>query len=529
MAALAAFGVAGCVAPAVGDDGGARVAIDVAPLTLDDISNATYTLTVLNGAGALVWSRQVTSSAYGDGGGSVSYVGPCDADPDASSNKVQVVLDKLTGPSGDLVSGVDYINPAPAGAALEKTVVCQPNQDAAVTFDITFARAAQQGFFDVAVQFEDIFCSAKLDCQDDQGQPIKLLFDDGGQRAATAIFAFACTGGAGADTWLYLSDLSLDCGGTTVTVDPSQGPGLLSLVSGSDLPNAHLFDALVSRGSEQLGAYAKRYWNVALGLTDVAGCTLHATGTASDGELAQNATPAGSIWPYVDWTGSLASCTRHAVNGSDGVVSTQYTGFAGATFAHAYHGEQITIAGAATLGAPSHWADGAFARSCDGYRHPTGNRVYGGQGDGYYTIDPAQDGNTLVVSCDMTTDGGGWTLLTDVVAATLDGSSRVYLYRYGTRWYQSPATTLAWTWSGGQELTGTYAYFDGTSAGTVDCTGSSEKPGYGVGCSSGGGNTVKVLPSYTSNAAAALCDICQDTPNAFGGGVCQTGVAISFR
>jgi len=38
-------------------------------------------------------------------------------------------------------------------------------------------RAANQGFFDVAVSFDDIFCAAKFDCENADHTPLELLFD----------------------------------------------------------------------------------------------------------------------------------------------------------------------------------------------------------------------------------------------------------------------------------------------------------------------------------------------------------------
>src|SRR5690606_28057069 len=134
------------------------------------------------------------------------------------------------------------------------------------TFSLTILRSANQGFFDVAVEFDDIFCAAKFDCRDEDGDPLVLLHDANGERAETAVLAFACTGGGEADsTHLYLSDVDVTCGGATATIDPSAGPGNLPAGAITGDAGGFVTGAATYRGAEQLG-YAKRYWNLAIRL-----------------------------------------------------------------------------------------------------------------------------------------------------------------------------------------------------------------------------------------------------------------------
>jgi hypothetical protein len=148
-------------------------------------------------------------------------------------------------------------------------------------------------------------------------------------------------------------------------------------------------------------------------------------------------------------------------------------------------------------------------------------------GTGEYWLKPGT--SAFQVTCEMTIDGGGWTQLVDAFTATLMGNdTKQYLYTYSGRWYESPLTTLAWTWTSGHQLTGTYRYDDGATTGSFSCAGSpSELPQFGIGCSDGPGPTRKVLPIYSEDPTTGTCEVCQDQPNAFGVGACTPALAVS--
>lgn len=68
------------------------------------------------------------------------------------------------------------------------------------------------------------------------------------------------------------------------------------------------------------------------------------------------------------------------------------------------------------------WADGSLASSCNDYLHPVAPKAYtGSTGDGVYRIQPTGQAATDV-KCDMTTDGGGWTLVVGI-----SGTSRIHV------------------------------------------------------------------------------------------------------
>ena len=123
-----------------------------------------------------------------------------------------------------------------------------------------------------------------------------------------------------------------------------------------------------------------------------------------------------------------------------------------------------------------------------------------------------------------------WTLLASKVAGNLNSTvSKQYLYVYQDRWYLSPPTKLSWSWDLGQEIPGTYKYFDGTTTGAIECRGSTEYPTFGIGCSEGVGNTRKVLPwtgaitataKGTKSPSTGQGTVCQEASRAFGPGPC---------
>jgi hypothetical protein len=267
-----------CEAPELDEGaGGARageVSVSVAPLTLDGVADACYTLTVRNADGAVVWSQPgVCSSAYGDGRGDVTYVGTCDAE--RNLNTVELSLEGLFDANGAPLAGVR--NPCADGACV-RTFECVENADASVAFELTVLRDLGAGFVDVTVDFDEIFCSAKADCI--QG----LLHDpQTGERLPTLVLGLACHAG-GESTTLHRTPLVLTCpGGSTWVFDPAAtGPG-----GGPVMAQA----AYIGAQSEPEGT---AYWNIALGLASQGfpgGCTLTAMATASDGPLQDGLAP----------------------------------------------------------------------------------------------------------------------------------------------------------------------------------------------------------------------------------------------
>jgi len=412
MAAAAAFASA-CVGvgpeSSAGDPDGPSVAIDIAALNLQGVGDVVWDIAVENGATPpqTVWQRRIASSGYGDGGGSASYVGPCDADPtgDVSDNTVKVWVVGIysapvttvgtfaAGGAGGVVGApVSFQNPT-ADAPLSQTVTCAPNTDVPVRFDVSLMRPAQQGFFDIAVGFNDLFCSAKLDCCDDtDGTPgcatdgsedIALLFTDGGSRGSTMVLGFACTAGADADvtTELYFNPIELDCTSPSdfgtgftadIAIDPSGalgnqcaagavGAGQCAAVQGATA-DTYLYQVGVYRGTEQLTSGGqparKAYWNVALGVKRpaITSCWLRTSATADDADgtpaIDGGTIAAGTVYPVIQWHAELDSCTAEGLAFDDPSAMvrptyTQTSDSAGHDFAYRAVGSAATATGAA--------------------------------------------------------------------------------------------------------------------------------------------------------------------------------------
>ncbi len=333
------LGLAGCAKTPKAP--GQSVAISIAPLSLEGVTDATYDIAVTNLSGDLVWQRELTSGQYGNGAGDLTYVGPCDASPDENPNTVTLTLTALAGTDGEPLPADSWQNPGPVALSAE----CRENADTPVVFNLGILRSADQGFFDIGVNFADIFCSAKLDCVD------ALLHDPAtNERGPTANIAFACTAGAGQDTTLYWGEAAIVCrDGANIRarypIDPTLGRGQHGPIAATPTQSPPgVFESAIYSGTEDFADLDKCYWNMALGLDATAlgpDCTFEATATAADAPFTAPpfSTPSDAVYPIIRWSVPLTGpantlntlvCGAHALNANDGRVTTEYapqTGF----------------------------------------------------------------------------------------------------------------------------------------------------------------------------------------------------------
>jgi len=315
----------------VADGPRGSLAIAAKALTVEPIVDADYTIAVFNDDGDLVWRKTgITSKDFGDSRGAIAYVGPCDAA--SSPNRVELTVVSLSDEDGPLGAS-EWTSPTARGP-LVRSVECAPNADTAVEFNLTIMRPASQGFFDIGVQFSDIFCSAKADCQE-----AFLHHPDTGKRAATIVLALACTAGPGGETWLHYDDIFVRCDDGPHRIFPSRPLG-----NGPGDPEA-IFGTGYYRGQEDLPGYDKCFWNVAIGVElgpDAKNCKLEAYATASDFSFEDNAmaTPKSTAYPYIGYLLDITDdqgqfvCTSHPLDREPSGVATGYTEIGGRDFKH---------------------------------------------------------------------------------------------------------------------------------------------------------------------------------------------------
>lgn len=374
--ALALLGACAGEAPITASSGfsGPPMTVNIAALTLTGVVDAVWDLTVANEAGEPVITRRITSSAYGDSRGSASYVAACDAQTELGApdgvhdNTVSIELVGLYG--ARIEAAGDYRGVRPAGSLpfndpglLSRRVDCLDNADNSVTFDVTVMRPANQGFFDIAINFNDIFCSAKFDCA---GRD--LLFDSESQRSPTYVLGLSCAAGPGAATRLWMDDITIHCDDGASTwdsvIDPLDGDGDLcdpGSADGATDPDCSglgtslhargpVFQVAVYKGAESGDTTQDvRYWNLGIGVTSelLAGqCSLSGKATADDRNhpaIPGGAIAAGQVYPYIHFEiDDLVGCGENplsfgAENPTSGVrVVYRSTADEALSFKHAF-------------------------------------------------------------------------------------------------------------------------------------------------------------------------------------------------
>jgi hypothetical protein len=266
----------------------AAVEVSVAPFDLPEVTDVTYTLTLRNGDGDLVWVKEnLRSSEYGTGDGSLTYIGTCD--PATAPNTLElVIVDLYEGAA--VIPVTEYENPCPISEPCILPANCEASDEPQnpIDFNLTVAMVggSNKGFFDIAMRFSDIFCSAQLSCREG------LLFIDS-QRAKTHVLGFACVSGIATPTHLYLNDIDVECDDGVVALDPS-------LDKGNQAGIGPVGAWAIYRDNENLAGMRKGYWNTAFALEpDAANCHVSSQLTASERAFEGHTTPTHTTYPVI--------------------------------------------------------------------------------------------------------------------------------------------------------------------------------------------------------------------------------------
>lgn len=296
-----------------------RIEVDISGMPSGPVARTCYTLSVANERGEQLFQQSsLCSDAWAIGATTLEADVPCD--PDAPTTVATLVVDSVTGPSWLGPAMDTNLHPCASGGC-QRVVRCPARGSANLDFSLE-PLSAHGEFVEVSVELDALACSAKLDCLDPAGSPLRMLHNELGERDRTVVAALDCRTTSCVDpAFVYSDDVVVACDEGIVVVDAG-GAGLRPWTgSGPDV-----FGAMVFRGHEASGTGV--YSAIALGFRGGTNCVLTTRATISEAAFTPATAP--TAYPIVEWSVALTDgagelvCARHPLDGSPPGVSTVY-------------------------------------------------------------------------------------------------------------------------------------------------------------------------------------------------------------